>query len=324
EPALEAARGEALAAFGDGTVYGERIVSPARHVEVQLLGDRDGNVVCLGERDCSVQRRHQKLVEESPSPAVGAELRAALFDSARRIARAVTFHSAATAEFLVDAGGNHYFLELNARLQVEHGVTELVTGLDLVALQIRIAAGEPLPASVASVGPRGHAIEVRLYAEDPYDDFRPVAGRVTAWRMPSGPGVRVDAGVEADTDLPPEYDPLLAKVLILGDDREAALARLRRALDEVVIGGVQTDLGFFAWLVGDQAFVRGAYDTSLVAERWRDGPGPTPAELDLVAVAALHARAATPPRTPADGITLGRGEPSPWVRAARIEGLRRR
>jgi acetyl/propionyl-CoA carboxylase alpha subunit len=325
--AVEAARAEAIAAFGDGTLYAERVVAPARHVEVQLLGDRHGNLVCRGERDCSVQRRHQKLVEESPSPAIHSQQRAALFDSARRIAGAVDFHSAATAEFLVDQDGNHFFLELNARLQVEHGVTELVTGLDLVALQILVAAGERLPPEVVASEPRGHAIEVRLYAEDPYDAFRPTAGRVTAWRMPAGPGIRVDAGVEADTELSPEYDPLLAKIMVHAADRQTALARLRRALDETIVGGLQTDLAFHAWLVRDQAFARGVYDTSLVSERWGDGPPPADGELAMAAVAASHARATLASSTkrrgeraasaPDDGAA-----PSPWVRAARIESLR--
>ncbi|MBA3405936.1 MAG: ATP-grasp domain-containing protein, partial [Gemmatimonadaceae bacterium] len=188
-PAMDAARREALAAFGDGTIYVERMIAPARHVEVQLLGDRHGSLAVLGERDCSVQRRHQKLVEESPSPAVSPTLRTALFESARRVAATVDFHNAATVEFLIDADGNHYFLEMNTRLQVEHGVTELVTGLDIVAWQIRVAAGEALTADVLEASSRGHAIEFRLYAENPYDDFRPTAGRVTAWRMPDGPGV---------------------------------------------------------------------------------------------------------------------------------------
>jgi acetyl/propionyl-CoA carboxylase alpha subunit len=319
--AIATARREAHAAFGDGTIYAERLITPARHVEVQLLGDRYGNLAVLGERDCSVQRRHQKLVEESPSPAVDDATRAALFESARRVAVTVDFHNAATVEFLLDADGNHYFLEMNTRLQVEHGVTELVTGLDLVAWQIRVAAGAPLPTHVLNAPRHGHAIEVRLYAEDPYDGFRPTAGRVGAWQMPDGPGVRVDGGMEADSDLRPEYDPLLAKVMVHAADRPAAIARLRRALDEMLIGGLQTDAGFLRWLVDEPGFVAGDYDTALVPERWGSGPALTAEERALVALAAREARlAAVPPSSERPG-TKPPG--SAWGRLARREALRR-
>jgi acetyl/propionyl-CoA carboxylase alpha subunit len=319
--ALAAARREALSAFGDETVYAERLISPARHVEVQLLGDRHGRLAILGERDCSVQRRHQKLVEESPSPAVDPAIRRSLFESARRVAAGVDFHSAATIEFLLDAAGGHYFLEMNTRLQVEHGVTELVTGLDLVAWQIRVAAGEPLPDAVVDAVGGGHAIEVRLYAEDPYDGFRPTVGHITAWQMPGGPGVRVDAGVEADTDLRPEYDPLLAKLMVHAENRPAAVDRLRRALDETLIGGVQTDAGFLRWLVDDPGFVAGDYDTGLIGERW--DPGRVDSEdAALAAAAALMTRLAA-----ADGGGASRAvstdDGSAWGRAARQEARRR-
>jgi acetyl/propionyl-CoA carboxylase alpha subunit len=318
--ALGASRREALSAFGDGTVYAERLVAPTRHVEVQLLGDHHGGLAVLGERDCSVQRRHQKLVEESPSPAVGPAAREALFESARRVAGTVPFHSAATVEFLLDADRNHYFLEMNTRLQVEHGVTELVTGLDLVAWQIRIAAGERLPAAVLEAPRTGHAIEVRLYAEDPYAGFRPTAGRIGAWRMPDGPGVRVDAGTEAGTELRPEYDPLLAKLMVHAADRPAAVDRLRRGLDETLIGGLQTDAGFLRWLVDDDAFASGEYDTSLIAERWGDSPDLTDEQVRLAARAALDARTTEPaPVTPSATRDAG----SAWGRRARTEALRR-
>ena len=318
--AVTAARREALSAFGDGTIYAERLIAPARHVEVQLLGDRHGRLAVLGERDCSVQRRHQKLVEESPSPAVDSPTREALYDSARRVAAGVDFHSAATVEFLVDAERRHYFLEMNTRLQVEHGVTELVTGVDLVAWQIRVAAGERIPDAVADAAGRGHAIEVRIYAEDPYDGFRPTAGRITAWRMPAGPGIRVDAGVEADTDLRPEYDPLLAKLMVSAEDRPAAIDRLRRALDETVIGGVQTDAGFLRWLVDDPGFATGDYDTGLIPDRWHPSTTLDGDDASLAAAAALLARRASaadiPRGVPAD-------EGSAWGRLARREALRR-
>ncbi|MGZ8474960.1 MAG: acetyl-CoA carboxylase biotin carboxylase subunit [Candidatus Limnocylindria bacterium] len=317
--ALGDARREALSAFGDETVYAERVVAPARHVEVQLLGDRHGALAVLGERDCSVQRRHQKLVEESPSPAVDEATRARLFDSARRVAGAVEFHNAATVEFLLDEDGNHFFLEMNTRLQVEHGVTELVTGVDMVAWQIRVAAGERLPPAVLQARQSGHAIEVRLYAEDPYRGFAPSAGRVTAWRMPDGPGVRVDAGVEADTDMPSEYDPLLAKVLVHAADRPAAIARLRRALDETLIGGVQTDAGFHRWLVDHPGFVGGRYDTSFIEAEWGNGPPIGREDRALAAAAALEARRAAPGPAAQSPGPVG----STWGHVARDEALRR-
>ncbi len=317
--ALTAAQREAAAAFGDGTIYVERLVAPARHIEVQLLGDRHGGLAVLGERDCSVQRRHQKLVEESPSPGITEETRQALLHSARRVAGTVEFHNAATVEFLVDEQQNHYFLEMNTRLQVEHGVTELVTGLDLVAWQIRVAAGEALPTQVLEAPRRGHAIEVRLYAEDPYHDFGPTAGRITTWRMPAGPGVRVDAGMEEDTDLRPEYDPLLVKLLVHADDRPAAVARLRRALDETHVGGLQTDAGFLRWLVDDEAFAAGTYDTGFIADRWRNGPALTEEERTLVAAAATATRRSSPPSTPSATLTSG----STWGATARREALGR-
>jgi acetyl/propionyl-CoA carboxylase alpha subunit len=318
--AMDAARREAEAAFGDGTIYVERLVRPARHVEVQLLGDRHGGLAVLGERDCSVQRRHQKLVEESPSPAIDGAAREALFESARRVAGTVDFHNAATVEFLVDEHRNHYFLEMNTRLQVEHGVTELVTGLDLVAWQIRVAAGERLPSTVIDAPRHGHAIEVRLYAEDPYDGFRPTSGRVTAWRMPEGPGVRVDSGMEADTDLRTEYDPLLAKLMVHADDRPAAVARLRRALDETLIGGLQTDAGFLRWLVDEPSFVAGDYDTGFIGDVWGKGPPLSEAERGMAASAAVAARR-DPDTAPARVDTRPTG--SAWGQLARREGLRR-
>ena len=315
--AMTAARREAAAAFGDGTIYVERLLSPARHVEVQLLGDRHGGLAVLGERDCSVQRRHQKLVEESPSPGVSEATRTALFESARRVAGTVDFHNAATVEFLVDAEGNHYFLEMNTRLQVEHGVTELVTGLDLVAWQIRVAAGERLPEAIMAAPRHGHAIEVRLYAEDPYDGFRPVAGSIGAWRMPEGPGVRVDTAAEAGMEVRPEYDPLLVKLLVHAADRPAAVARLRRALDETFIGGLQTDAGFLRWLVDDAAFVSGVYDTGLIADRWGSGPALSDAEQALVAFAAAKARRQEAvPRRAAGGRPA-----SAWAEVARREAV---
>ncbi|HEX6475183.1 MAG TPA: biotin carboxylase N-terminal domain-containing protein [Candidatus Limnocylindria bacterium] len=319
--ARAAAAREADAAFGDGTLYAERMIAPARHVEVQLLGDRHGALAVLGERDCSVQRRHQKLVEETPSPAVTPEIRAALAESARRVAGTVDFHSAATVEFLVDADGSHYFLEMNTRLQVEHGVTELVTGIDIVAWQIRVAEGMPLDRSVLEPRFAGHAIEARIYAEDPYDGFRPVAGTITAWRPADGPGVRVDHAVAEGRPLTAEYDPLLAKLMVHAPDRAAAVARLRRALDETLVGGLQTDLGFHRWLVDHPGFGAGDYHTGLIGQDWPDGAVPATDDLALAATAAIAARRAAP--TANDGTMPGMvSNLSAWARLARREALR--
>ena len=325
EAAVAGAAREALAAFGDGTLYLEQLIAPARHVEVQLLGDMHGNLAVLGERECSVQRRHQKLVEEAPSPAVSPATRAALAESARRVAGTVAFHSAATVEFLLDAHGKHYFLEMNTRLQVEHGVTELVTGLDLVAWQIRVAAGERLPEELLASRPLGHAIEARIYAEDPHQAFAPTSGRIGAWRMPAGPGVRVDAGIGAGMPLPVEYDPLLAKLIVHAEDRDGAVARLRRALDETAIGGVQTTLSFLRWLVDEPSFVAGAYDTGIVAERWGNGPPPDAEDLSLAAWVAMGARtAASDTAHGADGSGQPSNPGGAWGALARREAVGRR
>ncbi|HEX2193976.1 MAG TPA: hypothetical protein VHK63_03330, partial [Candidatus Limnocylindria bacterium] len=243
--------------------------------------------------------------------------------AAVRLARAIDYIGAGTIEFLLDEEGRYAFLEMNTRLQVEHGVTELVTGLDLVAWQIRIAQGERLPAAVAEAELRGNAVEVRIYAEDPWNDFRPLGGTVAAWRPPSGPGVRVDHAVRAGMPLPPEYDPLLAKLMVHAVDRPAMVARLRRALDETLVGGVQTDLGFHRWLVDQRAFASGEYDTDLVPVHWGSGPDVTPEQARLAAAAAAGARdeqvtqAASPRPAPAAG------QHSRWSVAARQEALRR-
>ncbi len=335
DAALADARREADAAFGDGTVYVEQLITGARHVEVQLLGDRHGGLAVLGDRDCSIQRRHQKLVEEAPAPGLTAEHHAALAEDARRIAQAVDFHGAATAEFLVDGEGHRWFLEMNTRLQVEHGVTELVAGLDLVAWQLRVAAGERLPAEVLEASLRGHAIQVRLYAEDPWSGFAPTAGRIGAWHMAGGPGVRVDAGVEAGYELPTAYDALLAKLMVHAATREAAVARLRRALQETAIGGLATTLGFHRWLVEQSRFVDGSTDTAFVAEDWGDGPALSDGEAAaaasvVLAVAAAGAPPARPAATSGQTVTVAPGGPAsssdgdrPWSRLARSEAVNR-
>jgi acetyl-CoA carboxylase, biotin carboxylase subunit len=275
--ALSVASHEAAAAFGDGTVYLERLIEGARHVEVQLLGDASGQVVAIGERDCSIQRRHQKLVEEAPAPGLDAERRSSLHGHAVEVAKAVGLRNAATAEFLMEPNGSFWFLEVNARLQVEHGVTELTTGLDLVREQLWIAAGRPLSAAVlaaaaSAVRPAGHAIEVRLSAEDPALAFAPTPGTVTAWREPGGPGVRVDTWIEPGTRIGSDYDPLLAKILVVAEDRPAAVARLRRALDELEVGGLQTTLPFDRWLLEQPSFLAAELATDFVDRYWVPGP----------------------------------------------------
>jgi acetyl/propionyl-CoA carboxylase alpha subunit len=271
--ALAAAAREAAAAFGDGRVYLERLVESGRHVEVQLLGDIHGSVVAVGERDCSIQRRHQKLVEEAPAPGLDEPQRRQLHELAVRVARAVGLRNAATAEFLLGPGGELSFLEVNARLQVEHGVTELVTGLDLVAEQLWIAAGRPLSPAVRAAAslaatPTRHAIELRISAEDPARDFAPAPGRITRWREPGGPGVRLDSGVEEGWRVPGDYDPLLAKILVVAADRPAAIDRARRAVQELATGGVQTTAPFHDWLLGSVSFRAGELRTELVAQEW--------------------------------------------------------
>lgn len=267
---------EAASAFGDGSVYLEREIAPARHIEVQLLGDDTGRVIAIGERDCSLQRRHQKLVEEAPAPGLTVAERRELHGLAARVATAAGLRNAATAEFLRSPDGSFFFLEVNTRLQVEHGVTELVSGLDIVREQFRLAAGRPLSDSALAAAeraaePGGHAIEVRIAAEDPSREFTPGPGRIRRWAMPSGPGVRVDTAVEAGDRIPPEYDNLIAKIMVHAGDRDAAIGRLRRALDETEIGGIQTTLPFHRFVARSDSFAAGELSTGWVGEQW-DGP----------------------------------------------------
>ena len=274
--ALVAGSREAASAFGDGSVYLEREIAPARHIEVQLLGDDTGRVIALGERDCSLQRRHQKLVEEAPAPGLTTGERRHLHALAVRVATSAGLRNVATAEFLRAPDGAFYFLEVNTRLQVEHGVTELVSGLDIVHEQLSLAAGRPLSeaalaAAARAAEPTSHCIEVRLSAEDPGRDFAPTPGRVGKWLLPSGPGVRVDTGLEAGDRVPPEYDNLIAKVMVHAGTRAAAIDRLRRALDEIEISGIQTTLPFHRFVAADASFRAAALSTGWVAEHW-DGP----------------------------------------------------
>ena len=268
EAALRLARSEAASAFGDSTVYLEKAVVPARHIEVQIFGDAHGHAVHLGERECSIQRRHQKLIEESPSVALDEPTRARLTDAAVRLAQAVGYVNAGTCEFLLGPDGSFYFLEVNARLQVEHPVTELVTGLDLVYEQLRVAAGLPLSVTQEQVTFRGHAIEARITAEDPLNRFLPASGRVSALHDPAGPGVRLDSALYDGMEIPLYYDSLLSKLICWGEDRAVAMARLRRALDEYTIAGVRTTIPFARWLLTQPRFVAGDFSTDFIAQTW--------------------------------------------------------
>ncbi len=261
------AASEALNAFGDARLYLEKYVERPRHVEIQIFGDAHGRIVHLGERECSVQRRHQKVMEESPSPIMTPDLRRAMGAAAVRLAKGAGYTNAGTVEFLVDAQRNFYFLEVNTRLQVEHPVTEMVTGLDLVKLQIRVAAGEPLPFSQEDVKLSGHAVECRLYAEDPENNFFPSPGTILSRRAPSGPGIRLDDGVYEGFTVSTEYDPMLGKLIAWGADRAEAIARLARALEEHSVTGIKTNLGFLLGILRDPEFLRGEIYTRWLDER---------------------------------------------------------
>ena len=324
---VRAARSEAGAAFGEPAVYFERLLEGARHVEVQVLGDGHGTVVPFVERECSIQRRHQKVIEESPSVAVTAEVRAALAEAAVALSSAVNYASAGTVEFLLDADGHFYFLEMNTRLQVEHPVTEMVTGVDLVQWQIRIARGDELTVDRdRALAPGGHAIECRVYAEDPDAGFMPAPGRITALRGPSGPGIRDDSGVEAGFEVPVFYDSMISKVVAWAPDRAGAIARMRRALSEYEVGGITTAIPALLWVLGHEAFAGGRFDTTFLdralVERRGQSFSELPAEETDLAVmtAALFAYFS-------DADTQGKGAdgvgPTPWRRAARLDGLRR-
>ena len=314
--AWSASTGEAVTAFGAPALLLERLIEHARHVEVQLFADAHGTVVSLGERDCSIQRRHQKLIEESPGPSVDEALRAKLGAAAAKIAAAAGYVNAGTAEFLVAPDGSFFFLEMNTRLQVEHPVTELVTGLDLVALQLRVAAGEPLGLTQDGVRPSGAAIELRITAEDPFGGFLPQGGRVDHLREPSGPGIRVDSGLTAPMTVPTDYDPLLAKLIAWGPDRPTAIARARRAVRETIIAGVPTSLPFHSFVLSEPDFRSGRYDTDYVATHWAT---PRPAEIsESAAIAAALAGLARLRAAPRPAVTAS----APWIRSAREDARR--
>ena len=270
------ASSEALNAFGDARLYLEKYLERPRHVEIQILADAHGRVVSLGERECSVQRRHQKVIEEAPSPIVTPDLRKKMGDAAVRLARAGGYVNAGTVEFLVDAHLNFYFLEVNTRLQVEHPVTEQVTGLDLVKLQIAIAAGHRLPFAWETITPRGHAMEVRLYAEDPDNSFFPSPGKILSRHAPSGPGIRLDEGVYEGWTVPMDYDPLLSKLIAWGNSREETIARLRRALEEYSVTGIKTNAGLFRRILTEPEFLRGEMHTKWLDELLHRSSSPGP------------------------------------------------
>jgi acetyl-CoA carboxylase biotin carboxylase subunit len=323
--AVRAARSEADTAFGDAAVYIERRLTRPRHVEVQLLGDSYGTVVPFVERECSIQRRHQKVVEETPSVAVSPPLRGALTTAAARVARSVGYTNAGTIEFLLDEDGRFFFLEMNTRLQVEHPITEMVTGLDLVQWQIRIARGERLDVDPdALVAPSGHAIECRIYAEDPDNNFLPSPGRVLKLRPPTGPGIRDDGGVNAGLEVPIFYDPLISKLAVWAEDRPRAIARMRRALDEYLVAGIRTTVPFFTWLMRQPEFVEGRIHTGYLDEilKTRDQPfvEPTPAMEELATIAAALSVTQAPARLAS--AEQGGRDPRGWRLQARLEGLR--
>jgi acetyl-CoA carboxylase biotin carboxylase subunit len=334
---LRTARSEARSAFGDGRVYLEKAIAPARHIEVQFIADKHGQVVHLGERECSIQRRHQKLIEESPSPVVDAELRARMTTAAVNLVRSINYVNAGTAEFLLGPDRNFYFLEVNARIQVEHPVTEWCTGIDLVQEQFRVAAGFSLSFSQKDIELRGAAIEARISAEDPENRFLPASGTVQALQEPAGPGVRVDSSLYPGLQVPLFYDPLLSKLIVWGKDRAQAIARMRRALAEYQIIGVRTTLPFARWLMEHPRYIAGDFSTDFIAEEWEVRAKEIPAlssevaavhgRLDAAQVAAIvggllmheHVEEEKLRRRPA---TNGHAETSRWRQAARRESLR--
>ena len=331
KPALEAAQSEAERAFGDREVYIEKAIVNPRHIEMQVLADEHGATIYLGERECSIQRRHQKVLEEAPSPMVDPDMRQRMGETAVRVAKAAGYTNAGTVEFLVDQNKNFYFLEMNTRLQVEHPVTELITGLDLVHLQIRIAAGERLPFGQEDVRIRGHAIECRIYAEDPDNNYFPSPGKITLLLSPSGPGIRRDSGMYEGWMVPIDYDPLLAKLIGYGTDRAQAISRLNRALHEYFVGGIKTNISLFRRILTDPDFRAGNLDTGYLDRLLKSKPLDVRGEdTDVAAIAAgifsildsASSIARTGSASPNHGNRVDKGSGvSGWRRTARLEGL---
>jgi acetyl-CoA carboxylase, biotin carboxylase subunit len=329
--AFASARSEALRAFGNGDVYIEKLVVQPRHIEIQILGDEHGNLVYLGERECSVQRRHQKVIEEAPSAIVDAGMRRHMGETAVALAAAAGYYNAGTVEFLVDQDKNFHFLEMNTRLQVEHPVTELVTGLDLVHLQILIAAGAKLPFTQSDLQLRGHAVEVRIYAEDPDNSFFPSPGKITRLLTPSGPGIREDSGIYEGWTVPLDYDPMLSKLIAYAPTREQAIRRLRRALDEYFIGGIANNLGLFREILESEDFVAARIDTGYL-DRLLSSRVKTPAanmngtgqKIAAIAAALMHSSSngKVPSNSGVNGTAQSAAEK--WKSIARQEALRER
>ncbi|HEY5617630.1 MAG TPA: acetyl-CoA carboxylase biotin carboxylase subunit [Vicinamibacterales bacterium] len=339
--AIRAARSEANTAFGDPAIYLERRLVRPRHIEVQLLGDLHGNVLPFVERECSIQRRHQKVIEETPSPVVSPALRAHITSAAAAVARSVGYASAGTIEFLLDEEGRFFFLEMNTRLQVEHPITEMVTGVDLVRAQIRVARGERLDVDPpTALTPIGHAIECRIYAEDPDAGFMPSPGRITGLRVPGGPWIRDDSGAESGAEVPIFYDPLISKLSAWGGDRPQAVARMRRALDEYEVRGIRTTVPFFRWMLQQAAFEAATFHTGYLDELLQQRQGepfeiPSEDEEQVAAMAAalqaFTALSSTSSVTPnarmetwRDARVQQSNQPAKmgWKRLARLEGLR--
>ena len=306
--AFAAASSEAATAFGDDRVFLERCLTAPRHVEFQIMGDSRGEVIHLYERECSVQRRHQKIIEETPSPGLTPALRTAMGAAAVAAAKAAGYVNAGTVEFLLDEDGRFYFLEVNTRLQVEHPITELVLGLDLVRMQLDVAAGAPLGIAQADLAPRGHAIECRIYAEDPSNGFMPAPGRILAYRPPSGPGVRLDDGVYEGFEVPVEYDPILGKLIVYAADRDAARRRMIRALRSYVVLGIETTIPFLADVLASAPFAAGETRTDFVARHFPDW-APDATGVEMAIAAALVAPAVGPAETGGSGPAA---RPTPW------------